>query len=184
MNRNWRVCTREGTPDGDTLVDVEGIGVFAVHGDFHDLNLLWSAARPSRITAVLDWDRLRLGPLAAEVVRTATLVFGYDGVSIATPSPRPSPRLGIGLRPIPSRVPWPTCPGALSVNSTRPTFPVLSLSVSSSSRGAATEHLTVDAIMTAVPPKRLPLVDTARKPPVEAWEFRITPDQQHHRLTL
>lgn len=49
-----------------------------VHGDFHDLNLLWSAARPSRITAVLDWDRLRLGPLAAEVVRTATLVFGYD----------------------------------------------------------------------------------------------------------
>ncbi len=49
-----------------------------VHGDFHDLNLLWSAARPSRITAVLDWDRLRIGPLAAEVVRTATLVFGYD----------------------------------------------------------------------------------------------------------
>lgn len=49
-----------------------------VHGDFHDLNLLWSTAQPSRITAVLDWDRLRLGPLAAEVVRTATLIFGYD----------------------------------------------------------------------------------------------------------
>ncbi|MGH3835931.1 MAG: phosphotransferase [Pseudonocardiaceae bacterium] len=49
-----------------------------VHGDFHDLNLLWSVMRPSRVTAVLDWDRLRIGPLAAEVVRTATLVFGYN----------------------------------------------------------------------------------------------------------
>lgn len=49
-----------------------------VHGDFHDLNLLWSPGQPSRITAVLDWDRLRVGPLAAEVVRTASLVFGYD----------------------------------------------------------------------------------------------------------
>jgi Ser/Thr protein kinase RdoA (MazF antagonist) len=49
-----------------------------VHGDFHDLNLLWSAEQPSQIAAVLDWDRLRIGPLAAEVVRTATLIFGYD----------------------------------------------------------------------------------------------------------
>lgn len=49
-----------------------------MHGDFHDLNLLWSAVRPGRVTAVLDWDRLRLAPLAAEVVRTATLIFGYD----------------------------------------------------------------------------------------------------------
>ncbi|MGH3719619.1 MAG: phosphotransferase [Pseudonocardiaceae bacterium] len=49
-----------------------------VHGDFHNLNLLWSAEQPSRVTAILDWDRLRFGPLAAEVVRTATLVFGYD----------------------------------------------------------------------------------------------------------
>lgn len=55
---------------------VEPIGW--VHGDFHDLNLLWSDEQPSRVTAVLDWDRLRLGPLAAEVVRTATLVFSHD----------------------------------------------------------------------------------------------------------
>lgn len=40
-----------------------------VHGDFHDLNLVWSAARPGRVTAVLDWDRLRLGPLADAVHR-------------------------------------------------------------------------------------------------------------------
>ncbi len=49
-----------------------------VHGDFHDLNLLWSEERPSHVSAVLDWDRLRVGPPAAELVRTATLVFGYD----------------------------------------------------------------------------------------------------------
>ncbi|MGH3823633.1 MAG: phosphotransferase enzyme family protein, partial [Pseudonocardiaceae bacterium] len=49
-----------------------------VHGDFHDLNLLWSTSQPSRVSAVLDWDRLRCAPLAAEVVRTATLIFGYD----------------------------------------------------------------------------------------------------------
>jgi len=49
-----------------------------VHGDFHDLNLLWSTGQPSRVSAVLDWDRLRCAPLAAEVVRTATLIFGYD----------------------------------------------------------------------------------------------------------
>ncbi|MGH3980700.1 MAG: phosphotransferase enzyme family protein [Pseudonocardiaceae bacterium] len=49
-----------------------------VHGDFHDRNLLWSHQPPSYVTAVLDWDRLRIGPLAAEVVRTATLIFAYD----------------------------------------------------------------------------------------------------------
>jgi Ser/Thr protein kinase RdoA (MazF antagonist) len=49
-----------------------------VHGDFHDLNLLWSSSQPSWVSAVLDWDRLRCAPLAAEVVRTATLIFGYD----------------------------------------------------------------------------------------------------------
>lgn len=45
---------------------------------FHDLNLLWSTGQPSRVSAVLDWDRLRVGPLAAEVVRTASLISGYD----------------------------------------------------------------------------------------------------------
>ena len=48
-----------------------------IHGDFHDLNLLWSTSQPSRVSGVLDWDRLRCAPLAAEVVRTATLIFGY-----------------------------------------------------------------------------------------------------------
>jgi len=49
-----------------------------VHGDFHDLNLLWSTGTSSRVSAVLDWDRLRCAPLAAEVARSATLIFGYD----------------------------------------------------------------------------------------------------------
>ncbi|WP_184942820.1 phosphotransferase [Kitasatospora kifunensis] len=43
-----------------------------VHGDFHGLNLLH---RGHRVTAVLDWDRLRVRPRAEEVVRAATLIF-------------------------------------------------------------------------------------------------------------
>jgi homoserine kinase type II len=43
------------------------------HGDFHDLNLLW---RDGCISAVLDWDRLGVRAYAAEVVRSATLMFG------------------------------------------------------------------------------------------------------------
>jgi homoserine kinase type II len=44
------------------------------HGDFHDLQVLWDGGR---ISAVLDWDRLGVRPLAAEVVRSGTLLFGY-----------------------------------------------------------------------------------------------------------
>jgi len=44
------------------------------HGDFHDLNLLWLSDIEG-VSAVLDWDRLSVRPLASEVVRTATLCF-------------------------------------------------------------------------------------------------------------
>jgi Ser/Thr protein kinase RdoA (MazF antagonist) len=45
-----------------------------VHGDFQHLNVLWS---DGAVSAVLDWDRLKPRPLAAEVVRSGTLLFGY-----------------------------------------------------------------------------------------------------------
>lgn len=44
------------------------------HGDFHDLQVLWE---DGQVSAVLDWDRLGVRPLAAEVVRSGTLLFGY-----------------------------------------------------------------------------------------------------------
>jgi homoserine kinase type II len=43
------------------------------HGDFHDLQVLWD---DGQVSAVLDWDRLGVRPLAAEVVRSGTLLFG------------------------------------------------------------------------------------------------------------
>jgi homoserine kinase type II len=43
------------------------------HGDFHDLQVLW---QDGQVSAVLDWDRLGPRPLAAEVVRSGTLLFG------------------------------------------------------------------------------------------------------------
>lgn len=45
------------------------------HGDFHDLNVLWD--EQGRLAAVLDFDRLGLRPLAFELVRSATLMFGF-----------------------------------------------------------------------------------------------------------
>jgi Ser/Thr protein kinase RdoA (MazF antagonist) len=45
-----------------------------VHGDFHDLNVLWDGGR---VAAVLDFDRLAVKPYAYEMVRSATLTFGY-----------------------------------------------------------------------------------------------------------
>jgi homoserine kinase type II len=38
------------------------------------LQVLW---RDGQVSAVLDWDRLGVRPLAAEVVRAGTLLFGY-----------------------------------------------------------------------------------------------------------
>lgn len=52
-------------------VDVGPCG--PVHGDFQHLNLLWV---DGAVSAVVDWDRIRLRPVAAEVVRAATLLFG------------------------------------------------------------------------------------------------------------
>ncbi|MBG0818420.1 phosphotransferase [Planomonospora sp. ID82291] len=49
------------------------------HGDLQPLNLLWDNGV---ITAVLDWDRLRIRPYGEEVVRTARVQFatgdGWD----------------------------------------------------------------------------------------------------------
>ena len=44
------------------------------HGDFQHLNLLY---HHGELSAVVDWDRLKPRPLTAEVVRAATLLFGY-----------------------------------------------------------------------------------------------------------
>jgi Ser/Thr protein kinase RdoA (MazF antagonist) len=45
-----------------------------VHGDFHGLNVLHLG---ERVSAVLDWDRLRVRPRAEETVRAATLIFNH-----------------------------------------------------------------------------------------------------------
>lgn len=44
------------------------------HGDFQHLNVLH---RDGAVVAVLDWDRLGVRPRATEVVRSATLLFGF-----------------------------------------------------------------------------------------------------------
>ena len=43
------------------------------HGDLQYRNLLWTA---DRISAVLDWDRIAVRPLAEELARTAQVQFG------------------------------------------------------------------------------------------------------------
>ncbi len=58
-------------PDETAAVEPHGW----IHGDFHHFNLLWSEGE---VVAVIDWDRLRVAPLALEVVRAATLIFGTD----------------------------------------------------------------------------------------------------------
>ncbi|MET9964896.1 phosphotransferase [Streptomyces sp. NPDC006356] len=47
------------------------------HGDFQYRNLLWEG---EELAAVLDWDRVGVRPYAEEVVRTAQVQFGVDGV--------------------------------------------------------------------------------------------------------
>ncbi|MFG2112810.1 phosphotransferase [Streptomyces sp. NPDC048718] len=47
------------------------------HGDFQYRNLLWA---DGKLVAVLDWDRLGVRPYAEEVVRTAQVQFGVEGV--------------------------------------------------------------------------------------------------------
>jgi Ser/Thr protein kinase RdoA (MazF antagonist) len=59
-------------PEADTLL------VGHVHGDFHALNLLYADQEQSEPVAILDWDRLGVRPYTTELVRAATLLFGYD----------------------------------------------------------------------------------------------------------
>ncbi|MEU2625260.1 phosphotransferase [Streptomyces sp. NPDC007157] len=47
------------------------------HGDVQYRNLLWE---DEELAAVLDWDRVGVRPYAEEVVRTAQVQFGVDGV--------------------------------------------------------------------------------------------------------
>ncbi|MFH8515197.1 phosphotransferase [Streptomyces gelaticus] len=47
------------------------------HGDFQYRNLLWA---DGELATVLDWDRLGVRPYAEEVVRTAQVQFGMEGV--------------------------------------------------------------------------------------------------------
>ncbi len=58
-------------PEADTLL------VGYVHGDFHALNLLYQDGDGEPV-AILDWDRLGVRPYTTELVRAATLLFGYD----------------------------------------------------------------------------------------------------------
>ncbi|MBB5926311.1 phosphotransferase [Streptomyces echinatus] len=60
-------------PEGDVPAGPYGW----THGDFQYRNLLWA---DGELTAVLDWDRLGVRPYAEEVVRTAQVQFGVEGV--------------------------------------------------------------------------------------------------------
>ncbi|MCG7523368.1 phosphotransferase [Streptomyces sp. OfavH-34-F] len=60
-------------PEGDVPAGPYGW----THGDFQYRNLLWA---DGELVAVLDWDRLGVRPYAEEVVRTAQVQFGVEGV--------------------------------------------------------------------------------------------------------
>ncbi|WP_329431239.1 phosphotransferase (plasmid) [Streptosporangium sp. NBC_01495] len=62
---------------GDQRPSDEGVWgpVGWTHGDVQPLNLLWENGV---VTAVLDWDRLRIRPYGEEVVRTARVQFAAD----------------------------------------------------------------------------------------------------------
>ncbi|HZM83518.1 MAG TPA: phosphotransferase [Candidatus Limnocylindrales bacterium] len=47
-----------------------------IHGDFHHNNVLW---HEGEVSAVVDWDRIRVHSLASELIRTCLLTFGGDG---------------------------------------------------------------------------------------------------------
>ncbi|MEV0131424.1 phosphotransferase [Dactylosporangium sp. NPDC050688] len=46
-----------------------------IHGDYQHNNLVWQAGA---VAGVLDWDRLRVRPVAAELVRAAMLIFAAE----------------------------------------------------------------------------------------------------------
>ncbi|MEQ4208079.1 phosphotransferase [Actinopolymorpha sp. B9G3] len=65
-----QVCRR---PDDAARVGPAGW----IHGDFQQYNVLWDGGR---VSAVLDWDRMRVGVLPSEVVRAAVYIFSHaDG---------------------------------------------------------------------------------------------------------
>lgn len=43
-----------------------------VHGDFHDLNIMYDARG---VCSVVDWDRLELAPCLEELIRSALIIF-------------------------------------------------------------------------------------------------------------
>jgi homoserine kinase type II len=49
------------------------------HGDFHHNNVLW---HNGSVTAIVDWDRVKVQPLGAEVVRMCLLTFVNDDGSL------------------------------------------------------------------------------------------------------
>ena len=49
------------------------------HGDCQDFNLIWTG---DRVGAVIDWDRIRVGPYAMELVRAAVWQFCGPGAQI------------------------------------------------------------------------------------------------------
>lgn len=60
-------------PQGETPAGRHGW----THGDVQYRNLLWAGGD---LAAILDWDRVGIRPYAEEVVRTAQVQFGVDGV--------------------------------------------------------------------------------------------------------
>ncbi|MEW1615841.1 MULTISPECIES: phosphotransferase [unclassified Streptomyces] len=61
------------SPEGDVPMGPHGW----THGDLQYRNLLWAGGE---LVAILDWDRLGIRPYAEEVVRTAQVQFGVQGV--------------------------------------------------------------------------------------------------------
>ncbi|MFE7168874.1 phosphotransferase [Streptomyces sp. NPDC057616] len=56
-----------------------------VHGDFHPFNLLYRGDAPA---AIVDWDRLGLGPRAEEAVRAAAIFFVRPAGALDLPKVR------------------------------------------------------------------------------------------------
>jgi Ser/Thr protein kinase RdoA (MazF antagonist) len=56
--------------------EVEAFAVGHVHGAFHAPHLLYGRTR--RVTAVVGWGGLRVGPIAADVVGAAAALFAHD----------------------------------------------------------------------------------------------------------
>lgn len=73
LERRLELLDEHGQRRPATTVPVGPFG--RVHGDLNPRNLLF---RGERVTAVLDWDRMRVGPYAGEVVRAGLALFGSE----------------------------------------------------------------------------------------------------------